>query len=377
MTVQWISAPQEKESTVSYRPAKEKAEWLKTTGESYPFPQSPHYLIHRVEIKNLLPNSEYRFKVASSEKEFQFLTAPSQLTKELRFVVGGDMYHDAIHFMAKTCQRAAETSPLFALLGGDIAYAVTSLKDPVQNNERWVQWVKTWHTTMTTPQGNMIPVIAAIGNHDLIGQYGQTPAQASVFAHLFPMPGKRIYNVLDFNSYLTILLLDSGHANPINGEQAKWLDATLEARQQIPHRLAAYHVPAYPSARSFQNKHSLLVRTYWVPLFEKWKLQTAFEHHDHAYKRTHPLLKNRAHPEGVVYLGDGGWGVEKPRKLHSKKHYLAKFACCRHFIAVAITPSHQQFKCINDQGQIIDEWTHPINSKKKEEQKKFFQLPLF
>lgn len=357
MTIQWISPPQEKDSAVCYHPAKGNAEWLIKKGESFPVPQAPHYLVHRVEIKNLQPDSEYRFKIPSSENEYQFLTAPSQLVKELRFVVGGDMYHDAMEFMAKTSRKAAETSPAFAVIGGDIAYAVHSLHQPIQNNERWIDWIKNWHSTMVTPQGNMIPVIAAIGNHDVIGQYDQTPAQASVFSLLFPMPGKQIYNVLDFGSYLSIVLLDSGHASPINGDQAKWLNTVLEGRQHIPHRFAVYHVPAYPSVRGFQNKQSVLIRRFWVPLFEKWGVQAAFEHHDHAYKRTFPMLKNRIHPQGVVYLGDGGWGVEKPRRMRSRKPYLAKFAAARHFISVSITPYKQQFKSINDQGQIIDDWS--------------------
>ena len=207
MTVQWISSEKEKETVVSYRPRTENGRWFKATGEHFPFPQLANHLLHRVEIKNLQPDSIYRFKVSPAEKEYQFITAPSQLTKELRFVVGGDMYHDSIQCMEVVSRKAAETSPLLAVIGGDIAYTVKTAVESVQQNERWIEWIKSWHNIMVTPQGNMVPVIAAIGNHDLIGQYDQTPAQAAVFSLLFPMPGKRIYNVLDFNSYLSFFLL--------------------------------------------------------------------------------------------------------------------------------------------------------------------------
>lgn len=365
MTVQWISAPKDIESVVFYRPAMTKTEWKKVQGESFSFPQSPEYLVHRATIKDLQADSTYCFKIGANEKEFQFLTAPANLTKELKFVVGGDMYHDALEIMAKTCRTAAATTPLFAVVGGDIAYAVKSVHSPVQHNERWVAWIKTWHATMKTAEGNMIPVIAAVGNHDVVGQYDQTPAQAAVFSLLFPMPGKQIYNVLDFNSYLIITLLDSGHANPINGEQTKWLNRILEGRQAITHRFAFYHVPAYPCVRNFQNRQSELIRQSWVPLFEKWGVQVAFEHHDHAYKRTHPLKKSRSHPEGIVYMGDGGWGVEKPRKIRIKRPFIAKFASARHFISVAITPTEQYFKSIDDEGQLIDEWTNALKPNKQ------------
>jgi hypothetical protein len=269
------------------------------------------------------------------------------------------MYHDGIALLAKTCQKAAQTNPLFALVGGDIAYAVKSRYFSIQMTERWIDWIKAWHRYMITPQGHLVPVVAAIGNHDLIGQYDQTPAQAAIFSTLFPMPGKRIYNVLDFDSYLSIFILDSCHANSISS-QSNWLRTALGDRQHVTHRCAIYHVPAYPSARDFKNKYSTAIRNFWVPLFEQGRIQTAFEHHDHTYKRTYPLLKGRIHPQGILYIGDGGWGVDKPRKSKGDRSYLAKTAAVRHFIAVTLTPTHQQFKCITDQGQVVDEYTQSV-----------------
>lgn len=366
MTIQWISHSNEKQSAVVYRPRQSQQEWHKVTGEMLGFPHASQYLIHRVELKNLQPNTEYVFQVIPYAEEYRFWTAPARLEKELRFVVGGDMYHDDLPTLIKTSQKAAQTSPLFALIGGDIAYAVKSSAFGFQLIDRWMDWIKTWHAHMVTPQGDLIPVVSAIGNHDLNGGFDQTPAQAAVFSALFPMPGKCIYDVLDFHPYLSIFILDSGHANPIAGKQTEWLRTVLSERQQVLHRVAIYHVPAYPSVRDFKNKYSMDIRNCWIPLFEQWGVQVAFEHHDHAYKRTHPLLKGRIHPEGIVYLGDGGWGVDKPRKLKGKRlPYLASFASARHFIAVTLTPSQQQFKSINDQGQVLDEYSRSISNQRK------------
>jgi len=368
MTIQWISSNRDKQSIVTYRPRSATKEWLKVTGESLGFPQASQYLIHKVELRDLQPNTEYVFRVISHPEEYQFLTAPKNLDKEIRFVVGGDMYHDDISFMRQISQKAAQTIPLFALIGGDIAYSVTSGYFGLQQINRWIDWIKAWHTDMVTPQGNLIPVISAIGNHDLNGGFNQTPAQAAIFSALFPMPGHSIYNVLDFDSYLSIFILDSGHATPIAGKQTDWLRSVLGERQKVPHRFAIYHVPAYPSIRDFKNKYSEAIRNSWVPIFEQLGIQVAFEHHDHAYKRTHPLQKGRIHPDGVVYFGDGGWGVEKPRVLKWKYPYLAKFASARHFIAVTLTASEQQFKSLGDQGQIFDEYVHSINKPKSNEE---------
>jgi hypothetical protein len=70
-------------------------------------------------------------------------------------------------------------------------------------------------------------------------------------------------------------------------------------------------VPAYPSVRKDEGT-TLEIRQHWVPLFEKAGVSAAFEHHDHAYKRTHPLLGGKvqdAPAKGVTYLGDGAWGA--------------------------------------------------------------------
>lgn len=360
MTIQWISFFQDKESFVSYRSTDANQEWKMATGQVIPFPQMPNYFVHRVELNNLKPNTEYVFKILAYPEEYRFLTAPVMLEKEIRFVVGGDIYHDELLSVAKTCQKAAQFNPLFALVGGDIAYAVKSPHIAVQAPQRWIDWIKVWHSYMISPQGHMIPTLAAIGNHDLIGHYDQTPEQALIFSTLFPMPGPTIYNVLDFESYLSIFILDSGHANPVAGKQSNWLKAQLDKRQNVPHRFALYHVPAYPSVRNYGNKYSAAIRKSWVPIFEEGGIHAAFEHHDHAYKRTHPLLKNRMHPLGIVYIGDGGWGVDKARKMKGKRPYIAKFAPARHFVAVTITPSQQIFNCITDEGKTIDHYSQSL-----------------
>lgn len=362
MTVQWITPSRERQSRIVYRPRQEMGDWLERAGEEQPFPQAAPYLLHRVTLDHLQPNTLYTFKVMPYEKEYQFLTAPSELEGELHFVVGGDMYHDAASFMARTCQAAAKTNPLFAVIGGDIAYAVKSVKEEIG---RWIEWIKIWHATMVTPAGNLVPVVAAVGNHDVVGQYDQTPAQAAVFSALFPMPGERVYNVLDFSSYLSLFLLDSGHANPIAGKQTEWLKDALNSRQKTLHRFAVYHVPAYPSVRHAQNRQSAAIRTCWVPLFEEGGVQVAFEHHDHAYKRTYPLRQGRIHPLGVVYIGDGAWGVEKSRKPVATRPYLAKSASVRHFVVVTLTPSTQYFRCFTDRSRLIDDYLLQVTLERK------------
>lgn len=358
MTIQWISLSDQTQNRIIYR-KKDEVEWKAIAGNYYRFPQTLEYLIHRVELQSLKPGSEYIFRLNSDSQEYKFRTMPLQMDEGgVRFVVGGDMYHDGIDLVSATNRQAAKFNPSFAIAGGDIAYASSSIVSKPQNISRWIKWVKTWHKDMVTDSGNLIPVIAVVGNHDVSGNYNQTPAQARIFTLLFPMPGPQVFNALDFGSYLSLFLMDSGHANPIEGKQTEWLSETLQQRQKVTHRLAAYHVPAYSSVRSFNQRISVDIRRFWVPLFEKGGIQAVFEHHDHAYKRTYPLLNNQIHPSGIIYLGDGAWGIAKPRNVkarHRKRFYIAKFIPKRHFIGVVLQKDRQSFFSIDPQGLLLDE----------------------
>src|SRR5262249_15509426 len=149
-------------------------------------------------------------------------------------------------------------------------------------------------------------------------------------------PGKPGYNVLDFGNYMSIFLLDSGHTNPVGGKQAEWLAKMMQVRKDTPHKFALYHVPAYPSVHKIDKEIGAEIRKFWVPSFDTYHLTAAFENHEHAYKRTHPLLAGMIVADGVVYVGDGGWGVKNPRaprRVHEKS-YLANALSARHFLVV-------------------------------------------
>src|SRR5690606_2741908 len=114
------------------------------------------------------------------------------------------------------------------------------------------------------------------------------------------------------------------HTTPIPGEQTDWLEKTLREREEFPTLYVHYHVPAYPSFRSFDGGASPLVRQHWIPLFERYNVDAVMEHHDHTYKRTHPMLDGLKNANGIPYLGDGSWGKIRPVKPPAKDHpYLA------------------------------------------------------
>ena len=350
MTVQWHSHGG-RDDVVQYQQLDEGV-WHTSRGTHHPMPHS-NRTVHMVELTGLKPATDYRFRFGEHSVQFTFRTMPADMSKPIRFVVGGDTMGGFDLFdewYEETCRRVAKQDPMFTVIGGDIAYA----NGDARFVKRWYRWLAGWKKYMVTSDGRLIPLVVAIGNHEVRGQYGQTPEEAPFFYSLFALPDKRSYSVLDFGRYLSLVLLDSGHTHAVDGEQTDWLRRTLADRQNVAHLFAVYHVPAYPSVRGFDNSVSAKIREHWVPLFEQFGVDGAFEHHDHAYKRTHRIRAGKVDPNGVLYLGDGAWGVmtRRPRD----RWYLAKTARKRHFSLVTVGQS-RSFLAIDSEGQIVDQVT--------------------
>ena len=371
MTISWITALDRQDDLIEYRKA-ENGNWMQATGSHSRLPDKTAYFLHRVELTGLQPDAIYQFRTGTDAIIYKFQTMPATLDHPIRFIAGGDMYHDTLEILHETNRQAAKTAPSFCLVGGDIAYASTKIFDYIprwlhgfmdhvvgQKFDRWLEWLVAWKQDMVRPDGCLIPIIPAIGNHDTIGRYAQTPDQAPFFYTLFPMPGKPGYNALDFGSYMSFFLLDSGHTNPVDGKQAQWLAQALRQRENIPRKFALYHVPAYPSVHRLSVAIGAEIRKFWVPSFDAYHLTAAFENHEHAYKRTHPIRANAIDVDGVMYIGDGGWGVDHPRtpRRLDEKWYLAKTASARHFLVVDIDKDRQTVHAVNSDGIVIDSFS--------------------
>ena len=360
MTVQWLTDAVNKNDRIIYRPRGSDAAWQVVAGSHEPAPEGhDEILIHQAEITALKPDTSYEFFLLGAPQELYFRTMPETLDQPIHFVVGGDIYHDDIEAVRETSRAAAATNPSFALLGGDLAYAAAKYKDRPELHYRWLEFLRSWQADMVTSDGHMIPFLPTTSNEDTAGRYFQSPKEAAFFYALFATPGEQGYNVIDFGDYLSVWLLDSGHTHPINGAQADWLTETLAERADRPNKFAVYHVPAFPSYRDPNYGVAPLVREFWVPIFEEGNLDVAFEHHDHAYKRTHPIRNNQADPTGVLYIGDGGWGESNPRipSLPEEKWYLAESASERHFIEVTIDGEETEIRAINYLGEVFDRTT--------------------
>jgi acid phosphatase type 7 len=351
MTVQWIGSEAEAAQRPVWYAKKGSQQWRSQGYSVRPFPLTDQ-LVHRAELTSLKPGTDYIFHVGADSAEQCFRTAPAKDTNTIQFVSGGDC--GVGPHPRHTNKLAAAQSPLFALLGGDLAYE--NGKDP----DRFLEFLENYSSDLRDDEQRLIPMIACLGNHDVDGSYGQPRKRApffySLFDGLFPETG---YAALDFGQYLSVVLLDTNHTSPVAGAQTDWLARTLKDREDCPNVFVANHVPAYPSHREFEGPFGIGGtgadnRRHWVPLFERYNVDAVLEHHDHTFKRTHPLLDGRPNEKGVLYLGDGSWGrIRKPTNM-DKRPYLAVASESYHVSVHRIEGPQRFHLALADTGRVVD-----------------------
>ncbi len=359
MTINWVNLYPGTPATVWFRASKDE-EWQSGTGTLHTAKPSSMQ-VRRVELTGLKPDTLYEFALAAKpDAELKgvrrFRTLPAKLTRPLRFVAGGDMMHSREMVDAMN-QRAGKLDPDFAVLGGDLAYANGV------DSTRWVDWFQSWTLHAKGKNGRCIPMIVGIGNHEVKGGYnGKIPDDAPYFYGFFLLPENRSYYALDFADYLSFLVLDSGHTQPVAGAQTEWLGKAIGSRAAQRFLFPVYHYPAYGTAKAqpgklpCENARAVEIRTQWIPHFERHGVTAVFENDHHNYKRSHPIRGHqRDDANGITYLGDGAWGVT-PRTVPKDAWYLAHAEPRRHLLHIKLDPDGTwQAEAVDAEGKIFDQ----------------------
>lgn len=350
MTIQWIGPERIDLPAVQYATLQAPL-WRVAPTIAKPYPNT-NLKVYRCELTELLPGTEYQFHLGNSDEEFRFRTMPAKATNTISFVSGGDSGANA--YAIATNMMAARQEPYFALLAGDLAY------DNGKSPATFTQFLRNYHQHMVDPEGRLIPLLACMGNHEVNGGYktlrDDAPQFLSVFDGFF---SETTYGVLDIGDYLSLVLLDTDHIAPIAGEQTDWLGKALAERQQRPHLIVANHVPAYPSYRAPEGASGKFgtgeeQRTNWCPLFERFNVDVVLEHHDHTFKRTHPLVNGLKDKYGVVYLGDGSWGKLRIPQKPEARPYLATVSAAYHMTVHRLEGDQRFHVALEDSGKIAD-----------------------
>jgi hypothetical protein len=350
MTVQWVG-PSAEPPDLHVSPATGtvgagRSATVHSTSRMFPLTDLH---VFRAEFTGLAPGSEYQFRIGNRPAAYRFRTMPAKATDVMSFVSGGDSGVNS--HAAAVNAMVAKQNPHFVVIGGDIAY------DDGHSPQTTLGFLRNYHRHMIDSDGRLIPLLACVGNHEVSGGYGRPRADAPLFLSLFDgLYKETTYGALDFGDYLSLILLDTGHVSPIEGEQTDWLERALRARASRPHVIAVNHVPAYPSYRAPDGGEGTGAgnRKYWCPLFEKYGVDAVLEHHDHTFKRTHPLTGGLKDKYGVPYLGDGSWGQLRAPVSPEKRPYLATVGQAYHATVHRLEGEQRYHVALEEGGKIAD-----------------------
>lgn len=360
MTINWVDLRANGPLDVVYRRTGESA-WIKASGAKFSIADTT-MVGRRVTLTGLEPGVNYEFAIGAPPARpadiRRFRTMPRDLNRPVSFVSGGDMMHTRarVDLMNATAGRR---DPDFALLGGDLAYANGV------SSSRWTDWLKSWMENAVTEDGRLIPIVVAIGNHEVRGgRNGKIPDDAPYFYSLFQLPDNRSYYALDFGKYLSLIVLDTQHTNPVAGAQAAWLGEALAARKDQQFVFVCYHYPAYGTTKAPPGKTpidaplSIAIREHWMPHWEKYGVTAVFENDHHNFKRTHRLRRHQRDDEnGILYLGDGAWAV-RTRTVPAPEvgWWLAKAEPRNHIFDVRLSAGGAALiRAVDIEGVVFDE----------------------
>ncbi|MCB0355803.1 MAG: metallophosphoesterase family protein [Bdellovibrionales bacterium] len=305
---------------------------------------------HHAKLDNLSADTTYYFIVGDDQigfsQQYKFRTLPED-NSPITIVAGGDM--GTSDKVSHVPQYAMTLEPHVLLIGGDLAYA----DGKTQKIDLWDQWFEQMVKVMITPNGYLVPLIVAIGNHEVTTGVALPWAKAPFYTELFAQDNGNSFFTRELGQNAMLLVLDSGHLNT-HESQKNFIKKELKKYQDLPHRLALYHAPLYPNHRSENDFLATSGRNHWLSVFDKYFLTVAFENHDHSLKRSKILKQHAVSQQGTLYLGDGCWG-KGDRQSNPQKWYLEKAYSENHVWSAEIQTQYIDFMATaGREGQLYD-----------------------
>jgi predicted phosphodiesterase len=338
------SATQTHEASVSkYSPGKKGSE---TSPDARPLLTD----CYRVELTGLKPSTHYFLtaKVGDDQsKEYYFITAPDQDIDVKIFFAGDSRTRlDAARAVSGIIRKAFEEDPSYLALvhAGDYTGKSTT--------REYTGWLHAYSLT-TTSDGRLLPIIAVRGNHDNPG----------VHRMVYGLE-KDNYNCM-LSPHVSLLALDNNERKRRDQSPSKkCLEAELPKleAQKIRYRIAAYHYPIYIAVKT---KHQASNPSVFAPLFEKYNLDLGLEADGHCIKRTVPIRDNKQADDGVVYLGEGGYGAP-PRSPKSDLWFLQEPGFAGkgdHYMSLSFTKSAIEYFTMTLDNGIVDRATFPAKNR--------------
>ncbi len=243
--------------------------------------------LHTVALRDLAPATTYTYTINDDQQtRAAFTTAPAQ-PQPFSFLYLGDAQNGFKDWgRLVRCAIAARPAAAFCLMAGD----------QVNRGEERDNWDAFFAQAATI--FNRIPLAPAPGNHEYHG--GAPRLYSRLFATRANGP-ETIGPGLAYSFHYAGALFVVLDGNTGVKKQAPWLEQQLRDTS-ARWKFVMYHQPAY-AARP--GRFYPEINEHWVPLFDKYHVDVAFQGHDHSYLRTPPMRGGKpaaSAREGTIYI---------------------------------------------------------------------------
>lgn len=274
---------------------------------------------HHVELTQLLPATQYFYKVMAYDAIHTFTTFPEH-ADSFSFIVFGDTRTDSATHQS-VINRMADYEFRFLIHSGDL----------VHHGDNLHEW-RTFFTIEDTllQSKHFMPTI---GNHE---------KPFWPYDTLFALPEPEDYYSFKYGNAHFIVLnteMDMG------GLQRDWLIRELTMARNdtsVDWIFVTLHRPPYTSGLYDPDPN---IQKHWCPLFEEYGVDIVLAGHDHIYERTSKI-------RGVTYIVSGGGGAplydvgKSTWTMYSEKTY--------HFCLIHIMGKRLHLRAIKPNGVVFD-----------------------
>lgn len=252
-----------------------------------------------VRLTNLTPNTRYYFMVIDNQRAsnvFFFETLPNN-SEPLSIIAGGSSISNrSVRINANL--MVSKLKPHAVLFGGDFTEFGSA--------HNWHNWFLDWNNTINS-DGRMIPIVPARGNRE---------SNNEILHKLFGVPIEGYYKS-SLGNLLSVCTLNSENNYDDYALQSIWLKQTLD-NENSRFKIVQYHQSIRPHTSSKIEGDTQYC--FFPEIFEKHKVDLVIESDGNTLKRTWPIVScdgglncdygfKRDDKNGVVYIGEGGWGT--------------------------------------------------------------------
>ena len=249
------------------------------------------HIVHVGVIEGLEPGQEVQYQVPVQDFEpFRFRTGPEE-GDDFSIVWLGDN-QEAYDRFSQHISNFSPKKPDMLFVVGDL----------LQWGSRFWEWDSMWWEPLQTDNfAQTTPILVARGNHDMDHAYSYAyvdlPGDGSSYSFMYGDVW-----ILVLNSHADLYPTN----NPDFPGQYEYIAEELQsdAAQNAAFRLVTFHQAPYSNSSTSSTSDQIYgnagIRQFWVPLFERFDVDSVISGHYHSYQR--------GELNGIQYLITGGGG---------------------------------------------------------------------